>query len=314
MKNKRIIKVLIPALLLLAAAVSVEAQQNPFLSTGTTPQANEQAGNTSVENPAPVSNTGVKTGPFYNSSFMRRVRETQKRFQAWISEYISDYRDSGNTGPLFSFLWFSYLYGLLHVLGPGHRKIFLFSYFISQPSRWRRGMFAGFMTAVLHALSSVILIGGLYAATSKALLSRFNNLTPVIEKICYGAIAAVGSVIIISQIISAVRKIPDAGEKQNNSTIIFIIASGMVPCPGAATIMIFSIAMGAPLTGVYAVLAMSLGMATVLTFIPPAAILFRSRLTPMISKWNPKTGEIIHRVLSIAGAAALVLLGLLFLV
>ena len=294
--------ILIILVLSFAAVFNASAQQNPFLSTGE-PQ------------PVPESSQEIKSNPIYDSAFMGGIRNAQKRFQAWISEYIAEYRSTGDIKTLFRFLLFSYLYGLLHVLGPGHRKIFLFSYFISQPSRWRQGMFAGFMTAVLHAVSAVILIGGLYAVTSRALYSRFNNFTPLIEAICYGAIIAIGAGIIISHIVSSLRKTGhEAPRESSYNTILFIVVSGLVPCPGAATIMIFSIAVQAPLTGIYAVIAMSLGMASITTLVPPAAILFRSRITPMLTRWNPETGEKIHNILSIAGAAVLILLGLFFLV
>ena len=68
-----------------------------------------------------------------------------------------------------------------------------------------------------------------------------------------------------------------------------MLASGLIPCPGAATIMIFSMAVGAPAAG-----------------------LIRNRLNPVLSKLNPGSGEMLHGILSISGAAVLVLFGLFF--
>ncbi|HAK45034.1 MAG TPA: hypothetical protein DCO79_03830, partial [Spirochaeta sp.] len=180
--------------IILSSGFCLHAQQNPFLSSGS--EQNETVSGQPAD---------TRFSPFINSSLMQNIRKAQKKIQAWISDYISEYRSSGEIKALFRFMLFSFLYGLLHVLGPGHRKIFLFSYFISQPSRWKQGMFAGFMTAVLHALSAVIFIGGLYLITSRALLTRFNDITPLLERISYGAIIAVGIFIITAQIIESVK-------------------------------------------------------------------------------------------------------------
>ncbi len=293
---------------------SISAQQNPFLSSGPA-----ETGS-SVQKASDIdSSASAGTGPFFNSALMRKSRSIQKSIQAKISDYISDYRENGNIRTLIVFLQFSFLYGLLHVLGPGHRKVFLFTYFISRPSRWKAGMFAGFMTAVLHAVSAVVLIGGLFLVTSRALLTRFNNVTPVIETASYGAIVVIGLYLLVRQIISAASshsnsRDSDSLNGRNPDTAVFIIVSGLVPCPGAAMIMIFSIAVGEPVVGIYAVTAMSLGMAAVLTLVPPAAIFLKNRLEPLLIKWTPETGERIHNGISIAGAVVMVLFGLLFLI
>jgi ABC-type nickel/cobalt efflux system permease component RcnA len=175
-------------------------------------------------------------------------------------------------------------------------------------------MFAGFMTAVLHAFSAIALIGGLYLITSKAVSSRFNNITPVIEKASYSIIVILGMYLLFSHLHHQRKNQPGGtNNKHNPDTIMFIIASGLIPCPGAAAIMIFSIAVSAPLTGIYAVIAMSLGMAVVLSIIPPAAILINTKVEPILARWNPKTGSIIHSVISVSGAVMMIIFGLLFL-
>ncbi|MDC7225448.1 MAG: hypothetical protein PQJ61_01645 [Spirochaetales bacterium] len=302
------LRLLLLFLLILLPLWELSAQQNPFLSGGDSEQGAEQSGT-----------AYTKTSPFFNSAIMTNLRKLQKSIQSEISGYIREYQSERKLSTLFQFLLFSYLYGLLHVLGPGHRKIFLFTYFISRPTRWRQGMLAGFMTAVLHALSALALIGGLYLITTRALLTRFNDISPILERVSYVAIVVIGIYLLISHIVSAARGTGHTGhshgkDRGSPDTIMFVLASGLIPCPGAATIMIFSLAVQAPLVGVYAVLAMSLGMASLLIFIPPAAIIFKTRFEPLISGWNPKLGERIHTIISIAGASVLILFGLLFII
>lgn len=289
-------------LIILLVPAGLSAQQNPFLTT-----------NAPAENREEKEITGG--GWYYDSSFMIRIRAKQKMIQTKISANIAEYKNNRNLNTLSTFLGFSFLYGLLHVLGPGHRKIFLFTYFISRPSKWKHGMAAGFLTAVLHAVSAVIIIGGLYFIASRTLASRFNNISPILEKASYGAIVAIGAYLLIISIFNLVkRQIQPQGSTHNPDTLIFILVSGLVPCPGAAAIMIFALSLDVPVIGVYSVLAMSLGMASILTLVPPAAILIKNRIEPLISRWNPATGEILHSAVSAAGAFALILLGLFFII
>lgn len=289
---------------LLIPCIQPAAQQNPFLTTSETENTADSGG-------VKINRTGFMS-PFIESAAMQKIRGIQKMIQAKISGYIADYKTEGNTVVLLNFLLFSYVYGLIHVIGPGHRKIFLFSYFVSSKNEWKKGMAAGFMTAVLHAVSAVIFIGGLYLITSKALLTRFNNLTPIIERLSYGTIILLGLYLVVLNIVHFRKGNSHGNHSSSPGTIVFVLASGLIPCPGAATIMIFSIAVQAPIIGIYSVLAMSLGMGTVLAFIPPAAILLQDKLNPAISRWNPKIGARIHLALAQAGAVVMVLFGMLF--
>jgi len=290
--------------MLLIPVLQPAAQQNPFLTTSAPNAAEQNSGDIETGRPS----------PFFDSALMQKIKGLQKKIQVKISDYILDYKTEGSSEVILTFLIFSYVYGLIHVIGPGHRKIFLFSYFISSKDEWKRGMAAGFMTAVLHAVSAIILIGGLYLLTSKALLTRFNNLTPFIEYFSYGLIVLLGIFLLISNIIHFKKGHKQSGHSRSPGTILFVLASGLIPCPGAATIMIFSIAVQAPLVGVYSILAMSLGMGTVLALIPPAAIILQDKLNPVLSKWNPKTGERIHLGIAQAGAAVMIIFGTLFLI
>ncbi len=308
------------AVLSLMAILPLNAQPNPFLTTeqnGEKIEGNEQMEedfllSREYANPGFYSKI---TAPFFNSSFMRNVRKLQKEVQAKVSFYISAYKDQGISGA-FSFMMLAFLYGFLHVLGPGHRKIFLFTYFISKPARWKQGMLVGAMTAVLHAFSAIFFIGGLYLLAEKTLLSRFNNLMPVIEKIAYGLIVLIGLKLFFSHIRSSVKghcHCHHHGKGEYTpDTLMFVLAAGLVPCPGTVAIMVFSIAMAAPMLGVLAVISMSLGMALILTFIPPAAIFIQNRIEPLLARWNPHVGEKIHSAMEISASLALIFFGLLF--
>ena len=311
MRHRKI--AVIPVLIILSISVlPLSAQQNPFLSSPAAgnPAAETQKQPSSVTPAAPSYISRL----YFDSGFMKTIRSLQKKTHRVISEILASYAGREQSGRLPLFLLFSYLYGLLHVIGPGHRKVFLFSYFISKPAQWKTGIAAGIITAVLHALSAVVLVGGLYLLASKALMSRFNDIVPITERLSYGLIAVIGVFLLIHSIkdLKSAGGNDETGSRHNPDTLLFVLASGFVPCPGAAAIMIFAMTAGIPAAGIWSVAAMSAGMATVLAFIPPLAVFTRNRLDRLNNGRTPAAAEALGFILSAAGAVFLILFGILF--
>ncbi len=293
------------------AVFSVTAQQNPFLSS------TSENGQTA---PAAANNSPTETGQIkapgftlQNTELMQKIKTAQKKLQASISGFIADYKSGKNESGLWLILLLSFAYGFLHALGPGHRKVVLFSYFLSSPSKWKKGMAAGFLTAVLHAFSAIVIIGGLYLITAKALSRRFNDIAPLIEKASYGLILALGIFLIVTALAEYFRKRNEA-DTDNRNIIFLIIISGLVPCPGAAAIMIFSFGFGVPVLGVLSAAAMSAGMGALLAIIPPAAVILRNRVSAIGKENSGFNQELAHLLLTSAGALILILSGVFFLI
>ena len=58
----------------------------------------------------------------------------------------------------------SFLYGILHAVGPGHGKTIISSYFVANEETVRRGVIISFIAAALQALTAGVLLFGLNAS------------------------------------------------------------------------------------------------------------------------------------------------------
>ncbi|MBD3278628.1 MAG: hypothetical protein GF388_10030, partial [Candidatus Aegiribacteria sp.] len=103
---------LLVILVIVLATGSVSAQTNPFLSGSPDSGGNEPA--------------SVSSGSWVTSlPLMDRIVSAQRSLQGKLSELIRRISEEGDAGALFILLGLSFLYGVLHALGPGHRKTVL---------------------------------------------------------------------------------------------------------------------------------------------------------------------------------------------
>ena len=80
-----------------------------------------------------------------------------------------------------------------------------------------------------------------------------------------------------------------------------VVAGGIVPCPGAALLLLLGISAGHLGLGVLAVLALSLGMGVTLFAVEMGAMGVRRGLIPL-GKGDPRRGDRIRTVLEVGGS------------
>jgi len=172
--------------------------------------------------------------------------------------------ESGNI--LLIFLTASFIYGLFHAAGPGHRKTIVFSLFISHKVRWYEPGFAGFLSAGIHAGSSIAVIAVLYLIQKTVIsLSDSEDIYAYMEGITFIAIALISIALIIFTIKSLIAKRGISTEPKPKRLYPLIIVSSLVPCPGATMLLLLSLYADMPGTGVAGVMAMSAGMGIVIS-------------------------------------------------
>ena len=244
-------------------------------------------------NPFYGGNTGKKVvisrkPLFRNSTFYNTIALWQKKLRDSIAKLILSIKNGKNKHAILLILLISFVYGIIHALGPGHRKTVMFSYFIANDARPYHGILAGIGLSVLHAGSALVLILSLYFFIRQAFLPKKIQFELVMEEISYGSISILGIILIILKLFAIVKK---KREEKNNSTKVkrllpLILVSGIVPCPGASSILIFSIAAGYITIGIFGVLAMSLGMAVTISLVSVLAILGKKKLLDIMENHN----------------------------
>jgi ABC-type nickel/cobalt efflux system permease component RcnA len=93
----------------------------------------------------------------------------------------------------------SFIYGILHAVGPGHGKAVISSYMLADKETLRRGIFLAFLSSLIQALSAITLIAGLYAAAlATGLQTKWAEAW--LETLSWGFVAAVGAWLMCKQL------------------------------------------------------------------------------------------------------------------
>jgi nickel/cobalt exporter len=88
-------------------------------------------------------------------------------------------------------LGISFLYGIFHAAGPGHGKAVISSYLVANEETWRRGIVLSFASALLQALSAVVIVA-IAAVLLNATAKAMNTTVQVVETVGYALIVLIG--------------------------------------------------------------------------------------------------------------------------
>lgn len=204
----------------------------------------------------------------------RKERLTIQQLADWqgdlrqnISLFFNDLEGDNRRKALLLILGVSFLYGVIHAAGPGHRKTIIFSLFIARKSRWWEPAAAGFFSAFLHGFSGLVLITILHSLSRTMLNTRMNKVSIYMEGITYSLLVLIALIFMILKILEITGvKTHSHSHKEDTRGIYSTLAAGsLFPCPGAVMILMFSLAVNQFFTGVMAILSLSLGMGVLIS-------------------------------------------------
>ena len=311
-------------------------------SVGGKPAADAGVQNPLRPSPSPPSATGPEAhglsgapGTLETPSFItlkvRQMIDVQRRMVRGLGRYMSDIKAGGGAAALWVGIWFAFLYGAVHAVGPGHGKMVVASFFVGREARLWRGVAMGLQIAVTHVVAAVLLV--LLVDIS---FRHFIGGSPAeslwIRLMSFGLIAGIG-VFLLGR---AVRKVASAaryglrhlqasshdhhhhhGDLRQQGLLALV--AGAVPCTGALLVMLFALANGMVGTGVILVAAISAGMAITMSAFGVISILFRRLVMNLLGSNKRRTqgegsrgGAIAATVLEHVGALLILFIGLSF--
>ncbi|MBP9023421.1 MAG: hypothetical protein KBH06_09500 [Spirochaetes bacterium] len=223
-----------------------QAYANPFFSDDGTKNAA----------PPPVYSTG-------QNAFIK----LQFEYRDKISEIIYNAKNNGSNIFFIYLIAFSFLYGIFHAAGPGHRKTILFSIFLSRRSTPLEPAAAGFLSSGIHAGTSLGVIAILYVIQKTLIsLSSADNIYAWMEGATFSLIFLFSIFLLTHKFIQFRKKTAYiAAERDSKSLYLMIILTSMVPCPGAMMLMLLSLYAEMPEAGITGIIAMSFGMGIIIS-------------------------------------------------
>ena len=192
--------VLALGLLLLAVAVPASAEPSPpapFFSAG----ASAQGGPLSAFSPPQAAPRAQ--GMF--GSLMSWVAETQQRMQRELAASVKRLKSGNAIAAALALAGLSFLYGVVHAVGPGHGKAIISSYVVANEETVRRGVLISFLAAGLQAVTAVVLVGVLLIALNATGL-QVNAWVNQLESVSYALIALVGLYLLSTQLLRLWRR------------------------------------------------------------------------------------------------------------
>lgn len=250
---------------------------------------------------------------------MAEVRAIQKQLTLRLNRFGLDIKNNPFGSALWMFLGLSFIYGVVHALGPGHGKTVVCSYFLSNPGSFFSGALMGNAITFVHMGSAAVAVGAAYLLFSSG-MGGFQQASRALQPASYGLLMLMGVFLtgravreitrggLLAEISCPIDHDEVARAAHIKDVLMVSLVTGLIPCPGAAVILAFSIGLNIFWAGMFAVIAMAIGMGVTTTLFAWAAVAARGA-TLKLSGRNKKIFNVLYAALSICGAIGIALFG-----
>ena len=245
------------------------------------------------------------------SKLIRENSKIQKKIKSKFVNIANDYKSSSSLKTIAIIFGLAFLYGLFHSLGPGHGKLFIFSYILTEKPKVLKAITVSYAIAAVHALSGLLVsLVLIYFFKEFSTYSYSVSVTPMlITKISFFLLILIGIFMLYKSLVKSNSK---TDEKRKIHLIPFILSVGLVPCPGTIIIVLFLASMGLVAVSIVSVFFMVLGMGLTISVIGIISIYSKS----LILKFTTRTSESskyskVYKWFSIFGSSLIIIFALL---
>jgi ABC-type nickel/cobalt efflux system permease component RcnA/ABC-type uncharacterized transport system substrate-binding protein len=229
------------------------------------------------------------------SAVLNTLQNLLEKVKKSINNLLTDIKEKNSLIAYILLLLFSFLYGMLHAIGPGHGKSLVSAYFLSTNKSYTKAFNMSALIGIVHTFSAFLLTFVVYYILELILSNYYNNIEQIATKVSAIIIIAIAIFLIYKKIIVKKPKIKRFSKSINQSIIVdkptlhtnscsckscnsdstelaVVLSAGMVPCTSTVTIFMYSMSMGLYVVGFISALFMSIGMSLVIFFSAVIAI------------------------------------------
>jgi nickel/cobalt transporter (NicO) family protein len=238
----------------------------------------------------------------------RGLLQLQRQIQESLAgEFRAAHQSSSAFGPLV-LMAIAFAFGAVHAVTPGHGKAVVASYFLGQGAAPYRGLTMSAKVIATHVLSAIVLVLAATFLVDVSFGARPADF-PMIRLVSYAGVTAVGGWLLWRALRREPEPLTQSPASGEGALPYF---AGLSPCPLTTITMVLALANGMVTLGLLVSLSMALGMIVTVTLLALAVILSRRWLLEFFARHAARVDRI-ARVLEVAGAAAVTLVGLLLL-
>ena len=267
--------------------------------------------------------------------YLLTIQSVQRGLHANLSDALRAIQVDGFQA-LIILVTLSFVYGVLHAAGPGHGKVVISTYLLSHQCQLRRGVALSFAAALTQGLTAVVVVFSVFWLMELS-MGQTRGVVNHVEVLSFAMIAVVGFYITCMHTLRLLRKTtshgrsidsradgsqrcdhnhgPSANDLEKELTlrgfIGIIFSIGIRPCSGAVVVLLLAFSLGHVVSGLFAVLAMSLGTAAAIALLATISIYFRRVAQRIVqSKYDMGyLGGVIPAIFGILGGGLIFILG-----
>lgn len=135
---------------------------------------------------------GLRLVPGLYDGIWNFVLDGQREMTKGMTGALRQLKTVGSVNAALILGFISFIYGVLHAVGPGHGKFVISSYALANERTVRRGILLSFMAALIQALSAIVLVG-ILAMILKATSLQIKAAENWLETASWGLIALLGA-------------------------------------------------------------------------------------------------------------------------
>lgn len=258
---------------------------------------------------------------------VRSISSRQRDLNNRLGLLLRNVSESGVTASgWLGVVGFSFVFGVLHAVLPGHRKSVLISYCVADRARVVHGVALGFLFAVMHAVSAVVIVFATVSLVEVSLgssVARVSRITQIVSSVLLVAIGAVFCYLTTREIVrhmrhkshehsrpgGAVCGVLHGGDSVHPTTgkwVPVVLSTGIIPCPITTSLMLFAVSVNAVYLGLVAVIALSAGLGVALAALAVLTILVKGRVLALFDR---TAGHMLHAGVELAGGIMILAVG-----
>ncbi len=119
------------------------------------------------------------------------MREKQQAFYGKMSGALRQMKSGSALAATWTLMLLSFGYGVFHAAGPGHGKAVITAWLLATEHELKRGILISFMSAVIQALTAIVLVSALFLIVA-SVGATARNVAGYLESASYGLIGVMG--------------------------------------------------------------------------------------------------------------------------
>lgn len=168
------------------------------------------------------------------------IKEQSFLLQERLASYTRRVVNDGDRTAFWTALGLAVIFGMLHVIGPGHGKVFTLAYFSSRNARLGEGLMLSGLINILDSLSALLLVGLTYGVLSLTIQNTGAVAGRITRIVAYSAISLIGAVHVLAHFVESRRK--KTHEKRQLKPWMLAISVGLIPCPISSALLAYGMA------------------------------------------------------------------------